>query len=178
MGHQILHSVCAVPLDIPAEELDLPEWLFRMSDKEYQNCSKGHFAAGGSVLSDGTQTSVNVESVGGHLMIQHYVPEIALPNQLKLVSRSDFWLFKVWFVRPKVTWDLKLLPTSKKTCLFQNTVVVEHDSFIMKVLTALVLGSMFLKRHNAEETPRFAQTLVDATTSRASLVKESVSNSS
>ena len=149
---------------MPAKDLDLPQWLFRLSDQEYQNCSEGHFAAGTSILPDGTQTSVNVESVGGHLMIQHYIPEIALADHLRLVSQSDCWLFHVWRVRLKVTWDMKLVPTSETTCLFQNIVIVEHASLIMKVLVTLVLGSIFLKKHNAEETPRFAQSLVDATT--------------
>jgi hypothetical protein len=164
MRYQILHSACEVPLEMTSTDLDLPQWLFRLSDKEYQACSKGHLVAGTSILPDGTQTSVNVESVGGHLMIQHYIPEIALPEHLKLVSQSDCWLFHLWYVRLKVTWDIKLLPTSDTTCLFQNTVVVEHDSVIMKVLTALVLGSVFLKKHNAEETPRFALNLVEETT--------------
>jgi hypothetical protein len=57
MRHQILHSACEVPLEMPTTDLDLPQWLFRLSDKEYQACSKGHLAAGGSILPDGTQTS-------------------------------------------------------------------------------------------------------------------------
>ncbi len=146
MSYQILHSVCEAPLEIPPGDIDLPRWLFGLSDKEYQNCAKGHLAAGSSFMPDGTQTSVNVESVGGHLMIQHYVPEISLENQLKLVSHSDCWLFHLWYVRLKVTWEMKVLPTSATKCLFQNTVVVEHDRLIMKMLTALFFGGMFLRK--------------------------------
>lgn len=167
MSYQILQSTCEAPLEMPTTDFDLPQWLFRLSDREYQGCSKGHLAAGTSILPDGTKTSVNVESVGGHLMIQHYIPEIAKAEHLKLVSQSDCWLFRLWYVRFKVTWEMKLLPTSETTCLFQNAVVVEHKSVIMKVLTALVLGSVFLKKHNAEETPRFADNLVEATTRKS-----------
>jgi hypothetical protein len=167
MSYQILRSVCEAPLDMPAKDLDLPQWLFQLSDNEYQKCSKGHLAAGASILADGTQTSVNVEAVGGHLMIQHYIPKISMADHLKLVSQSDCWIFHVWYVRLKITWELKLIPTSETTCLFQNVVVVEHNWLIMKVLMALGFGSMFLKKHNAEETPHFAQSLIEATKRRA-----------
>jgi hypothetical protein len=159
MSYQILQSVCEVPLEMPAREVDLPDWLFHLSDQEYQNCSKGHLAAGASVLPDGTQTSVNVESIGGHLMIQHYRPEVVRADHLKLVSQSDCWLFHVWYVRLEITWELKIVPISKTTCLLQNSVVAEHASLIMKLLVRIVLGSMFLKKHNADETPRFAESL-------------------
>jgi hypothetical protein len=33
--------------------------------------------------------SANVEILGGSLMVQHYVEEIAKPDHLKLVSNSD-----------------------------------------------------------------------------------------
>jgi len=159
MSYQILNTVCNASINMPVRELDLPDWVFNLSDKEYQTCSKGHIAAGTSTHPDGTQTSVNVETVGGNLLVQHYVPEIAEADHLKLVSQTDLWLFRVWYVGVKVTWDLKLVPTSETTCEFQNSVVVEHKSIVMKVLTALALGGVFLKRHNEEETPLFAESL-------------------
>jgi len=163
MSYTILNSVCKTPMDRPIEDLDLSSWLFNMSDKEYQYCCKGHIGAGSSIHPDGTQTSVNVETLGGHMLVQHYVPEISKPDHMKLVSQTDLWLFRVWYVQVKVTWDIKLLPTSKTTCDFQNTVLVEHKSVIMKILTILALGPLFLKMHNTEETPLFAENLAERT---------------
>lgn len=144
---------------MPIQNLNLSDWIFHMSDKEYRNCSKGHLAAGASLHPDGTRTSVNVETLGGNLLIQHYVPEIAVADHVKLVSQTDLWLFRVWYVQVNVTWDIRLVSTSESTCEFQNSVVVEHKSIIMKILSALALGGFFLKRHNREETPLFAENL-------------------
>lgn len=159
MSKMRLYSVCDSMVNAPAGELDLPRWLFRMTDEEYQSCAKGHLGCGSSTNADGKQTSVNVESVGGHLMIQHYLPEASSADHLTLVSRSKCWLFHVWPVHIRVAWDLKLVPTSKETCVLRNTVLVEHDFYIMKVLVALVFGAVFLRRHNEEETPNFARLL-------------------
>ena len=63
MSYQILHSVCEAPLDMPAKDLDLPQWLFQLSDTEYQKCSKGHLAAGASILTD-ANTSANQDRIG------------------------------------------------------------------------------------------------------------------
>lgn len=166
MSYQILNSVCKASIDMPVQELDLPDWIFHMSDKEYQACSKGHIAAGSSTHPDGTQTSVNVETLGGNLLIQHYVPEIAEADHLKLVSQTDLWLFRVWYVCVKVTWELRLIPTSDTTCELQNSVVVEHKSIIMKILSALALGGIFLRLHNIEETPLFAENLAQRASSK------------
>ena len=160
MKYTIIHSVCDVPVPAPAENLDLVSWVFGLSDKEYQACSKGHIAAGSSTHPDGTRTSVNVETVGGHLLVQHYVPEIAQPDHVKLVSQTDYWLIRVWPVRIKVIWEIKLIPATDGTCVFQNRVAAEHGRLIMKILPALVFARAFLKRHNAEETPLFVQNLL------------------
>jgi hypothetical protein len=53
---KILHSVCESIIAMPAEKLNLPQWLFKLSDTEYQACSKSHLGAGASVLPDGKQT--------------------------------------------------------------------------------------------------------------------------
>jgi hypothetical protein len=157
--HKILHSVCESVVPMNAEKLNLSQWLFGLSDTEYQDCSRSHIGAGASVLPNGKQTSVNVESVGGHLMVQHYIPEISTPHHIQLVSHSDCWLFRLWYVQIKVTWDIKLVSQSDQTAVFQNEVVVEHPSLVMNVLTKLVLGQLFLERHNKEETPLFAKNL-------------------
>ena len=54
----------------PAERIDLMEWLTNLSDREYQECSPGHRAAG-VFRENGRLGSINVESVGGHLLVQH-----------------------------------------------------------------------------------------------------------
>ena len=69
---------------------------------------------------------------------------------------SDLWLMKLVHVVVK-TWEMRLISVSENECKFQNTVLVEHPNFIMKILSALALGGYFVRKHNEEETPLFAQ---------------------
>jgi hypothetical protein len=158
---RILYSICESIVPIPAVNLDLPQWLFKLSDTEYQACSKAHLGAGASILPNGKQSSINVESVGGHLFIQHYIPEISTPHHIKMVSNSDCWLFKLWYVQFKVIWNIMLIPKSDGTTILRNEVEIEHPRLVLKILVKLGFGQMFLKRHNAEETPLFAKNMFE-----------------
>ena len=149
-----------VRMNVPARALDLPSWIFSLSDTEYQRCSRGHFGSGTSTLPDGRRTSVNVESVGGHLAVQHYVEEVSEPDHVKLVSRrSDAWLFHVLHIHPSVTWDMRLIPASADSCIFRCSVSVEHPSVFIKAAAFLTLFPYFVKRHDDEEAKLFAESL-------------------
>ena len=159
----LFQTVCDAPVKAPKEAFNLHEWVFTLSDKDYQTTARGHIAAGSSIHTDGTQTSVNVESVGGNLLVQHYVAEVKEPDYVKMVSFSDIWLMKLVHTVVKVTWEMRLISVSENECKFQNTVLVEHPNVIMKVLSALALGGFFVRKHNEEETPLFAENLYTRT---------------
>jgi len=55
----------------PSEEIDLGTWIFGLSDRDYRACAKGHHGAG-TYTDENGRGMVNVESVGGHLIVQHY----------------------------------------------------------------------------------------------------------
>jgi hypothetical protein len=60
-------------------------------------------------------------------MIQHYIEEISKKDHLKLISeKSDLWLYHIFHIHPKVTWEMKLIPTSDKSCIFQDKITVER----------------------------------------------------
>lgn len=158
---KILHSLCESIVPVKAEKLDLPKWLFKLSDTEYQACSRAHIGAGASILPNGKQTSVNVESAGGHLLVQHYIPEVSTPHHIKMVSDSDCWIYKLWHVKLRVIWNIKLISKSDDTTIFRNEVDIEHPNLILKLLMKLSFGQMFLDKHNAEETPLFAKNMFD-----------------
>ena len=160
---KLFQTVCEAPIKAPKEAFNLHDWVFTLSDKDYQTTARGHIAAGSSIHTDGTQTSVNVESVGGNLLVQHYVAEVKEADYVKMVSLSDLWLMKLIHVVVKVTWEMRLISVSDNECKFQNTVLVEHPNFIMKILSALALGGYFVRKHNEEETPLFAQNLYKRT---------------
>jgi len=74
-------------INAPCESIDLTAWVFELTDKDYQACSKDHIAAAASFTADGKRMSINVERIGS-LLIQHYVENIAerrhLPPDLRL----------------------------------------------------------------------------------------------
>ena len=160
---RLFQTVCEAPINAPKEAFNLHDWVFTLSDKDYQTTARGHIAAGSSIHTDGTQTSINVESVGGNLLVQHYVAEVKEPDYVKMVSFSDLSLMKLIHVVVKVTWEMRLISVSDNECKFQNTVLAEHPNFIMKIMSALALGGFFVRKHNEEETPLFAQNLYKRT---------------
>ena len=160
---KLFQTICEAPINAPKEAFNLHDWVFTLSDKDYQSTSRGHIAAGSSIHTDKTQTSVNVESVGGNLLVQHYVAEVKESDYVKMVSQSDLWMLKLIHVVVKVTWEMRLISVSENECKFQNTVLVEHPNFIMKIITTLGLAGYFVRKHNEEETPLFAQNLYERT---------------
>src|SRR5207244_2655438 len=71
--HKIVDSSFTSIINAPIEKIDLPTWAFALPDKEYQGCSPAHVAAGFTTAPDGTRMSINVEVIGGSLMVQHYL---------------------------------------------------------------------------------------------------------
>ena len=74
---------------VPIELVDIPSWCFSLPESEYQACSPAHCSAGATTAPDGRRMSINVEILGGSLMVQYYVEEIGQPDHLRLVSTSD-----------------------------------------------------------------------------------------
>jgi hypothetical protein len=70
-------------LNASVDEVDLEEWLFTLSDSEYQAPARGHRGAG-VFTEDGVRGSINVESIGGTLMVQHYHAVSAQPERVAM----------------------------------------------------------------------------------------------
>ncbi len=158
--YRLARATSEVRVNLPATALDLPNWFHGFSDTEYQHCSKGHFGAGTSTLPDGRWTSVNVESVGGHLAVEHYLEEVSEPDHLELVSeKTDAWIFHLFHFHPRVTWEMSLIPAPDASCTFRCTVSVEHPSIFIKAASLLTLFQLFVERHDHEEARLFAENL-------------------
>ncbi len=67
-------------INLPVEGIDVSAWLAQLSDRDYQACSPGHLAAG-IFYENGVFGSINVENVGGHLLVHHYLAEGASPRR-------------------------------------------------------------------------------------------------
>src|SRR6187399_688609 len=85
----LVESSFSATIEAPIEKVDIPSWCFTLPEGEYQSCSPAHCSAGATTAPDGRRMSINVEILGGSLMVQHYIEEIGQSDHLRLVSKSD-----------------------------------------------------------------------------------------
>ena len=72
-----VESNFSATINAPIESVDIPSWCFTLSESEYQGCSPAHCSAGATTTPDGRRMSINVEILGGSLIVQHYVEKSA-----------------------------------------------------------------------------------------------------
>ena len=87
--HQIVDSSFTAIINAPIEKVDIPEWCFGLSEQEYQGCSPAHIAAGFTTTPDGKRMSINVEIIGGSMIVEHYIETLGTKSHLILDSTSD-----------------------------------------------------------------------------------------
>ena len=152
-------------INAPCETIDLTEWVFGLTDKEYQACSKDHIAAAASFTRGGKRMSINVERIGS-LIVQHYVEDISERGHCRLVSLSDTFGPEV-SVRGQVgvMWEFFVEPIDATTTKFTNHVQVKAVASYKEALhrqgvsleQAQYRSQSVLASHNVEETLLFAE---------------------
>jgi hypothetical protein len=155
-------SVIQAPLD----KVDIPEWLFNLSDKEYQRCSVAHIGCGSSRAADGKRMSLNIEEIGGAIAVQHYIEDLAEKQHSRAVSITDTFAQGAR-TTAKVIWELTATAINNHQCELTNTVLVyttdDYESFLDKnnipFEQAKAALQSALEAHNAEETPLFAKSI-------------------
>src|SRR5262249_45124100 len=86
----LVESEKTATIHTPVERVDIADWLLHLPDAEYQRCAPpDHIAAGTTTTDDGRPMSINVEVIGGTLMVQHYVADVHEPHHCRMVSLSD-----------------------------------------------------------------------------------------
>jgi hypothetical protein len=88
----LVHSSSKSLIRAPFDQVDIPEWLFNLGDLEYQKCSVAHIAFGWNRTADGKRMSINVEDVGGCMVIQHFVEDIAEKSHCRVISTTDVFI--------------------------------------------------------------------------------------
>lgn len=161
----IARSVAEATIHAPLASIDLAEWVFTLTDSEYQACSKNHIAAAATLTPEGKRMSINVEHVG-NLMVQHYVEDIAERSRCRLVSLSDSIGPDIGSrVKIVVIWSFNADAIDADTTRLTNSVEVRSTPDYLEVLEkrgvpfakASELAQHALTAHNAEETPLFAK---------------------
>ncbi len=152
----MMKTSCEATINRPLALIDLPEWLANLSDRDYQACSPGH-RAGGTFREHGTLGSVNVESVGGHLLIQHYLAAESSPHHLVMNSRDTrVYVMHLIPATIAVTWTLDVEPTSHASVVLRCSVETRIP-MPLSLIARLALLPLFLRWHVRSETPLFAR---------------------
>ena len=161
----IAKSVAEATIHAPAATIDLTDWVFTLTDSEYQACSKNHIAAAATFTPEGKRMSINVEHVGT-LLVEHYVEDVAERSKCYLVSLSDSIGPDIGSrTKVFVIWMFTTEAIDANTTNFTNSVEVRTapgyrealDKRGVSFATASELAHQALSAHNAEETPLFAK---------------------
>jgi hypothetical protein len=164
-GPVLVDTRTTAVIHAPMDAIDLTEWVFTLTDMEYQSCSKDHIAAAVTMSPTGQRMSINVEHVG-QLLVQHYVEAIAERHHCRLVSETDAIGPDVNTVgKTHVLWEFWVEPVDDQTTEFTNRVEVRAaDGWEQDLLRQ---GTTFqhvaqdeerlVVPHIQEETPLFAR---------------------
>src|SRR5215470_15675364 len=105
--NQIVDSSFTAIINTQIEKIDIPAWCFSLPEREYQGCSPAHVSAGVTTAPDGKRMSINVEIIGGSLMVQHFVETLGRKDHLILESASDVFT-PTGRTSIRVTWELSV----------------------------------------------------------------------
>src|SRR5215467_12662958 len=163
----LVNSEKTATINAPIESVDIADWLLHLPDAEYQRCAQpDHIAAGTTTTDEGRPMSINVEVIGGSLMVQHYVPEVHEPHHCRMVSLSDVQTPAGW-TKIHVIWDLSVTALDSASCRFTNQVLSYPTPEFLEMLK--VAGISFedtvadrqaaTDDHNRRETALYAQSL-------------------
>jgi hypothetical protein len=166
-------STVTAVVEAPIAAIDVGAWLFSLTDQEYQLCAPGdHVAAGTTFTDDGRRMSINVEYVGGTLIVQHYIAETVSPTHCRLVSQSDSF---GPFGRTKlgVIWELTVRERDANTSVLSNRVVIlPTDEYValladhgISIDAATEAQRAAVTAHNNLETPLYARSLAKTASS-------------
>jgi hypothetical protein len=153
-------------INAPIEKVDIADWLFNLPDAEYQRCSHAHIAAGHTTSDDGRPMSINVETIGEALMVQHFVAEVWERHFCRLISISDGITMK-GRTKVQLVWELSAKKIDNHTCEYSNHI---HASATDEFLTFIEKNGVTFEQaraarqqasdsHNCEETPNFAKSI-------------------
>jgi putative intracellular protease/amidase len=159
-------STVTATINLPIEKVNIAAWLFHLPDAEYQRCAQAHIAAGSSTADDGRPMSINVETIGDALVVQHYRAEIHEPHFCRMVSISDS-ISPAGRTKLQVVWELSVRKIDTQTCEYTNHI---HSTAIDQTLAFLEEHNIPFESarearqrashaHNLEETPKFAKSI-------------------
>ena len=165
---QILsQSAYSHEIDVPLSEVDIAEWLFSLSEAEFQRCCvPDHIASGVTTTDDGRRMSINVEMIGTGLVVQHYVAEEATPTYCRMNSISDVFTANgrtqvnvVWELFAEGTGDGRTKYTNRVTALPTDAFMAFIERNGVAYADAAAARQEAGGDHNRRETPMYAESI-------------------
>lgn len=162
----LMDSSFTAVINAPLEKIDIPAWCFGLPDHEYQACSPAHFAAGATTSRDGRRMSINVEVIGGTLIVEHYVEMLAEKHHLVLESVSDLFT-PAGRTTILVMWEMTVNQVNAGQCEFINRVRSRATDDLWSLLARQGIPFEVFRAqrqpmsiaHNKQETPYFAASI-------------------
>ncbi len=155
-----LKTSTSVIIDLPAEKIDLADWIVHFSNEDYVACTPATGAHKVMYVyrgSDGRWVFRNDESAAGFMMTQLYREEIMEPQHIFLVSpRTKGRLLGIVPLTLQITWDMKVEPVDESRCKFTCTVGARLNPFLF-IAGLFIRLSYWTEAHTQEETPHFAE---------------------
>ena len=146
-------------INVPVEQINLYEWLINITENDYKSFSKAHRAIGITKI-DNVESMINVESIGGNLLVQHYKIQQKQKHLLVLYSqKSEAYLFHSVKVYVSVEWKMTVKQKDERSSFFICEIGVIYPNKLLKIASSLVAGSYFLRNHINEEGPLFAKNI-------------------
>ena len=147
----------SVPLPLSAIHLD--KWIFGMTEQEYMACARGHRAIG--MLGCPERTGmVNVESMAGSLIVQHYTTQLLEPHHVRFFSgASRAYLLHLLPFRLSVSWEMEATSVSSEASQLRCTINVRLPWWV-RIIGVFNATGFWIRRHLIEETGGFARNLI------------------
>jgi hypothetical protein len=150
----------SVIIDLPAEKIDLADWIVHFSNEDYVACTPATGAHKVMYVyrgSDGRWMFRNDETAAGFMMTQLYREEIMQPQHIFLVSpRTKARFLGCFPMTFQVTWDIKVEPVEENRSKFTCTVGARLNPFYF-IAGLFIRLSYWTEAHTEEETPHFAE---------------------
>jgi hypothetical protein len=153
-------------INVPTEKVGLPAWIFGLADDEYQRCSPAHVATGATHSPDGRRVAINVEVLGGSILVSHFKEEITDKHHVRLTSVSDSFTL-TGRTTLHVIWDMSVKAIDPNKCEFTNYVHSRPTEEFLEFLAKQGIPFEQFKQarqpvsaaHNRQETPLFAASI-------------------
>ncbi|PWR24145.1 hypothetical protein [Zavarzinia aquatilis] len=163
---ELFTSIATAEIDVAFDRIDLTDWVFGLSSAEYEMCSADHIACASTTAPDGRRLSINVEAIGGDVLIQRYVEDVSSPSLCRLRSTSDL-LHRLGPATIGIVWEFSVEALAGNRCRFTNRIVGSATPELLDLFerNAVPLSAAAAQMqsltdvHNAGETPWFARNI-------------------